>query len=190
MAKWIRLSLTAGAILLGLVVSLNSFGWLPGPTSAQRPIISGPITMTSPKYSGFSGDGRHRYEVAAKSAVQVPNGDHVNLNEPSVTLELANGRKLALQAPTGVFNVSAAVLTMRNDVVGTSGTGDALYLSQAVVDLNNNTLVSDGPVEVKSEQTILRGNHLELLGSGFIVISNGSINRDDNVVYFHTYALP
>src|SRR5438128_1943759 len=117
MPKWINISLGA-VILVALVVFLKPSGWLSD--DQQPPMIAVPITTTSPKYSGFSHDGRHRYEVAAKSAVQVPNGDHVNLNEPSVTLELANGRRLALQAPTGVFNVSAAVLTMRNDVVGTS----------------------------------------------------------------------
>jgi LPS export ABC transporter protein LptC len=189
MPKWINISLGA-TVLVALVVFLKPSGRPSLFGDQKHPMVAVPIQMTSPKYAGFSRDGRHRYEVVAKSAVQVPHGDHVDLNEPSVTLELANGRKLSLQAPTGVFNVSNAVLTMRNDVIGTSGIGDGLYLSQAVVDLNSNTLVSDGPVEVKSEQTILRGNRLEVLDSGFVVISDGSINRDDNIIYFDKYALP
>jgi hypothetical protein len=73
--------------------------------------------------------------------------------------------------------------------------GDVFLIIVAIVfahsiDVRNNSLVADGFFEIKPEQAILRGNRLELIDTGVIVISNGSITRHENVIYFERYAFP
>src|SRR5262249_12129216 len=98
--------------------------------------------------------------------------------------------QLHFQAPAGVLNARTTELTLRGDVLGTSGTHHQLYLRQVLINLSNHSVVSNEPLEIKSEETIFRANRLELYDAGPILIYDGSIIRSGNVSYFDTYALP
>lgn len=193
MRNLIKISLAAGIVAAVLVVGFNPSLLLSHlPADIARPAIPATkMTMTAPKLSGFTCDGRCRYELTAKTAAQdFPRADGVNLEEPRVSLETADGRKLNLWAATGVFDLTTSVLTMRRDVVLAVRTGIEIHLSEAVVDMRNNTLISEQPFEIESEQNTLRGNRLEISESGTIVIVDGTLIRSGNILRFDRYALP
>jgi lipopolysaccharide export system protein LptC len=157
-----------------------------------RPAIADSIiTMKSPKYSGFTRDGSRRYELSAASLAQdIGHGEIINLEEPRMSLELADGRTLKASATTGVFNAISNVLTLRPNVTLAVRTGSEIHLSEAVIDLRNSTLISERPFEIESEEKTLRGNRLEISESGTIVIVDGTLIRSGNIIRFDRYALP
>ena len=192
MRNLIKISLAAGIVAAALVVGFNPSLLLSHlPADIARPAMAATkITMTAPRLSGLTCDGRCRYELTAKTAVHDVGGtDAFNLDEPRVSLETADGRKLNLWAATGIFDPRINVLTFR-DVVLAVRTGVEIHLGEAVVDMRNNTLISEQPFEIESEQNTLRGNRLEISEAGTIVIVDGTLIRSGNILRFDRYALP
>jgi LPS export ABC transporter protein LptC len=158
--------------------------------SVAAPALTGrKLTMMSPKYAGFTRDGRH-YEVTAASAVQIEGADGMEFVQPRARLDMANGTTFDVSAAMGRFSRDMDSLVMRNDVVLAAGPGRDIRLGEVTVDLRNNRLISDMPFEITLKTGTIRGDRLEVAETGAIVVVHGSVIQAGNVVYFERYSIP
>jgi lipopolysaccharide export system protein LptC len=182
----------AAAAALALALAFGGVARLSYPSvSVANPAITGTrLTMQDPKYSGYTRDGRRRYELAASSAVQPLQGaDGIALDRPRVQLETTKGTKLALSAASGVLAPDMARLALRDDVVLTSDPAHEIHLSEAQIDLRNNTVTSETPFQIAAETGTILAHRLQVSESGTIVVVNGVLIRSGNVIQFDNYAL-
>src|SRR6202035_3184132 len=108
-------------------------------------------------------DGHRRYELAASTAMQPLQGAAgIELDRPRVQLETTKGTNLALSAASGVLAPDMAKLVLRDDVVLAPGPAREIHLSEAQVDLRNNTVTSETPFEIASETSTILGHRLEV----------------------------
>jgi len=68
----------------------------------------------------------------------------------------------------GLYNNKTEMLKLQQNIVVTSSAYEA-YLSEALVNVRTNHIVSERPVEVKMLQGTINANRLEMLNSGEII---------------------
>jgi hypothetical protein len=157
---------------------------------AQQSVIAPVFSLNNlayrnAKYSGYTQDGR-RYELTTNSAVPNENGDRIFVDEPRVSLEMADGNRITVEGVTSIFEPKTNALTMYS-VVLTSASGNAVRMGEAFVDMRENSVVSEKPVQVKFEDRTIRANRLELRRQG-ITIFDGMIIQPTNIIFFAAYA--
>lgn len=146
------------------------------PASIEGVVISGTkITMAAPKLSGYTNDSR-RYEMTAQSAAQdVTKPNAVELSVVHMTVETLDKTPFTLSAATGVFDRASGILTLQRDVKATA-TGLDVWLEEAVINTATSEVVSDKPVLVKTGETTIKSNHLEITGGGEVVVFSDAVH--------------
>jgi lipopolysaccharide export system protein LptC len=182
MVRVLRVMVPATVILLlaGLVtVQLyNPFrNILPKlPIDIGNLVVSGTkVTMESPHLAGFSTDQRP-YEVWAKAAIQdLTDPDHLELTKPRAKVLMEDRSTVTMDARTGYFDSKQQLLDLRKDIFLQSSTGYEARMSQAYVDINNGTVMSDEHVDVKLLNGTLTADKLRILNSGELVRFEGNV---------------
>jgi lipopolysaccharide export system protein LptC len=179
------------AIPVCLVVVVSGFmfsAWLDPmrllskiPTPLGDLSISGTkVTMEGPKLSGYTRDQRH-YEVIAKSATQdLRKPDEVELHEIRAKLEMQDQSTLTLTAEYGVFDRKEGLLTLKRNIVLTTSSGVEARLSQAVIDTGRGDIVSEEPVEMKTQDATLSAKRMEVSNAGEVIrfLEGVTVNLD------------
>jgi lipopolysaccharide export system protein LptC len=158
LVRILRVAVPAAVLLsMTAIVAISIFNpfrisGLKLPLEVGNLVVSGTkITMESPHLSGFSPD-RRPYELWAKTATQdITDPDHV---------ELAYLR---------------AKMLMHKDIFLQSSTGYEARMTHALVDIANNTVTSDEPVDVKLLNGTLRSDRLRILDHGAVAYFEGNV---------------
>jgi lipopolysaccharide export system protein LptC len=169
------------AIVLGVVVTLLSFYVLdPLRALSKLPaigalVVSGTvITMQQPRMAGFTQD-RRPYVVTARAAAQdITKPETFQLQDLRATTELKDAGQLELTAQSGLFESKEDRLTLQNDVRVNSANYQ-VRLSEAVVNVRTNHIVSEKPVEVIMRQGTINANRLEVINSGEVIRFEGGV---------------
>jgi lipopolysaccharide export system protein LptC len=175
------LVLTLGiTLLISWLDPLKVLVRLPG--DAGRLVISGTkITMEAPKLSGYTRD-RRWYELSARAASQdITKPDAFELYDVRARIETEDKSQIFLSAKTGWFDRKAGVLTLKDEIILQSSRGEEIRLSEAVVDTGSGEIISNRPVEVRTQQAKLNAQRLEVINSGEIIrfIGNVVMNLSD-----------
>lgn len=146
------------------------------PVDISNLVVSGTkITMETPHLAGFSTDQRP-YEVWAKAAIQdLANPDHVELKTLRAKVMMEDKSTVTMDARTGLFDSKQQLLDLRKDIFLQSSTGYEAKLSQAYIDINKGTVISDEHVDVKLLNGTLTADRLKILNSGEIVRFEGNV---------------
>ena len=146
------------------------------PVDMGNLVVSGTkITMESPHLAGFSADQRP-YEMWAKAAIQdLTDPDHVELKALRAKMMMEDKSTITLDARTGYHDSKQGTLDLRKDIFLQSSTGYEARMSQALVDLNKGTVVSDEHVDVKLLNGTLTADKLRIFNSGEIVRFEGNV---------------
>ncbi len=171
--RWLRAGLIAAVtlVLLGVVaVDYLPIGGLRLPGEIGKLVIQGTvITMQQPHLTGFTADQRP-YEFTADSAQQdITKPDFVNLQRIRAKLAMADKSMVHLSADGGVYNMKTDLLTLNDNILLVSSTGYEARLSQAAVDMNKGTVVSNTPVWVKLLDGDLHAKALEIVNKGDVL---------------------
>jgi len=144
------------------------------PASIGGLVVSGTsITMQQPRMSGYTQD-RRPYVVTARAATQdVTKPDTVTLQELRATIEFKDG-KYDLSARSGLFESKLDRLTLQEDILVNSANYQA-KLSEAVINVRTNHMVSEHPVEVTMRQGTVNANRLEVSNSGEVIRFEGGV---------------
>jgi lipopolysaccharide export system protein LptC len=146
------------------------------PVDMGNLVVSGTkITMESPHLSGYSTDQRP-YEMWAKAAIQdLTDPDHVELKTLRAKVLMEDRSTVMMDARTGYFDSKQQLLDLRKDIFLQSSTGYEAKLSQAFVDINKGTVMSDEHVDVKLLNGTLTADKLRIFNSGELVRFEGNV---------------
>ncbi|WFU41078.1 LPS export ABC transporter periplasmic protein LptC [Bradyrhizobium sp. CB82] len=139
-------------------------------------VVSGTkITMETPHLSGYTPDQRP-YELWAKTATQdIRDPDHVDLHKLRAKLLMQDQSTVFLDALNGYFDNKQQQLDLRKNIVLTTSTGYEAHLSQAFVDMVNNTVTSDEHVDVKLTNGTLSSDRLKIMEGGDVIRFEGNV---------------
>ena len=182
MVRILRVAVPAAVILsMASIVAVSVFNpfrnLLPKlPVDMGNLVVSGTkITMESPHLAGFSADKRP-YEMWAKAAIQdLTDPDHIELKALRAKMMMEDKSTITLDARTGYHDSKQGTLDLRKDIFLQSSTGYEARMSQALVDLNKGTVVSDEHVDVKLLNGTLTADKLRIFNSGEIVRFEGNV---------------
>ena len=183
-SRWVRLLrvgiptfVVVGALIVALLVyvldPLRLIAKLPG--SIGGLVVSGTsITMQQPRMAGYTQD-RRPYVVTARAATQdVTKPDIIQLQDLNATLEFKDAGKFELTARSGLFESKLDRLTLQDDILVNSASYQA-KLSEAVINVRTNYMVSEHPVEVIMRQGTVNANRLEVTNSGEVIRFDGGV---------------
>src|SRR5450759_10709 len=114
--------------------------------------------MEKPHLSGFTRDARV-YELTATTAIQdLTKPDIVELHNLRAKVQMQDKSTTEMTALNGIYNSKSETLKLDQDIVLTSSTGYQAQLSEALMDIRKNNVVSERPVKVKMLQGTLNAN--------------------------------
>jgi lipopolysaccharide export system protein LptC len=160
-----------GVALLGALAFTALLGPLRAltklPVDLGSLVVSGSkIMMQQPRLAGFTRDNR-RYNLTAQAAGQdITKPDLVELHGIHATMEMQDKSTFETTAKTGLYNTKTELLTLNQDIVVTTSSGYQAWLSEALVDVRVGKIVSEKPVEVRTEAWTINANRMEVVESG------------------------
>jgi lipopolysaccharide export system protein LptC len=183
-SRWVRLlrvGIPAAVVVAAAIIFMSVYVLDPLRQLAKLPgsigglVVSGTaITMQQPRMAGYTQD-RRPYVVTARAATQdVTKPDIVTLLDLRATIEFKDGGKYELTARSGLFESKLDRLTLQDDILVNSATYQA-KLSEAVVNVRTNHMVSEHPVEVIMPQGVVNANRLEVTNSGEVIRFEGGV---------------
>jgi lipopolysaccharide export system protein LptC len=181
LVRLLRLGIPVIAVLSVLITILSVYVLDPLSRLAKLPgsigglVVSGTsITMQQPRLAGYTQD-RRPYVVTARAATQdVTKPDTITLQELNATIEFKDAGKYELTARSGLFESKLDRLTLQDDILVNSASYQA-KLSEAVVNVRTNHMVSEHPVEVTMPQGTINANRLEVTNSGEVIRFEGGV---------------
>jgi lipopolysaccharide export system protein LptC len=181
LVRLLRIGIPAAIALGALIIVLSVYVLDPLRALAKLPgsigglVVSGTsITMQQPRMAGYTQD-RRPYVVTARAATQdVTKPDTIKLLELNATIEFKDGGKYMLTARSGLFESKLDRLTLTDDVLVNSANYQA-KLSEAVINVRTNHMVSEHPVEVIMRQGTVNANRLEVTNSGEVIRFEGGV---------------
>src|ERR1700731_2104277 len=182
MVRVLRVAVPAAVILaMAAIVAVSIFNpfrmLMPKlPIDLSNLVVSGSkITMESPHMAGYTADQRP-YEVWAKTATQdVTDPDHVDLKNLRAKLRTEDQTTITLDALNGRMDNKQQLLDLHKDIFLQTSTGYEARLSQALVDMANNTVTSDEHVDVKLLNGTLTADRLRITGGGEVIHFEGNV---------------
>lgn len=139
------------------------------PVKIDGLVVSGSkITMHRPRLAGFTQDKRPYVLVANAAARDATRPDVLELQELHATIEMKDSSQLEVTAKTGIYKSKADKLSLYQDVLVNMATSQA-KMSEAVMNIRANHIVSEKPVEVTMTQGTINANRLEVFNSGSII---------------------
>jgi len=178
--RFLRIGIPAFVIVGALFVVLSVYVLNPLRHLAKLPSIGGlvvsgtSITMQQPRMAGYTQD-RRPYVVTARAATQdVTKPETFQLQDLNATMEFKDAGKLVLTARTGLFESKFDRLTLQDDILVNSANYQA-KLSEAVVNVRTNHMVSEHPVEVVMRQGTINANRLEVTNGGELIRFEGGV---------------
>jgi lipopolysaccharide export system protein LptC len=179
LVRLLRLAIPVGLVVcLAMVVMAAFFNPLRMlsqlPIDPGRMVVSGTkITMEAPRLGGFTRDGRP-YELTASAAAQdLANPGVLELKNVRARVQMIDKSQVDLQAAAGVYDTKADQLFLQTDVLVVSSTGYEARMKEAAIDIKQNKIVSEKPVDVKLLNGTLNANRME-------VVENGELMRFGN----------
>ncbi len=174
LVRLLRIGIPAFVVVGALVTVLSVYVLDPLRAFAKLPSIGGlvvsgtSITMQQPRMAGYTQD-RRPYVVTARAATQdVTKPDTVTLQELHATIEFKDAGKFELTARSGLFESKLDRLSLQDDILVNSASYQA-KLSEAVINVRTNNMVSEHPVEVTMRQGTVNANRLEVTNSGEVI---------------------
>jgi lipopolysaccharide export system protein LptC len=180
LVRWLKIILPAlaGAMIVAFLVTMKMVTGnigelfsLAGITMDTKSLI-----MEKPHLSGFKGT-EHSYEVVADRAVQdLANPKVVRLENIAAEFGLTSDVRISLDATTGVFDGDKEMLELTDGITVSSTDGYAAKLDQAHIDFRGRTLASQGPVEIRSNEGLVRARELSVTDRGKKIVFSGGVS--------------
>jgi lipopolysaccharide export system protein LptC len=159
------IALLGGIVTTALIKPLRELSKMPVDLGSL--VVSGTkIMMQQPRLAGFTRDGR-RYDLTAQAAGQdLTRPGLVELQGIQAIMELQDKAVYETTAKTGIYDTKAERLTLSTNIVVTSSSGYQALLSEAIVDMPAGKIISDKPVEVRTDVWTVSANRMEISDSG------------------------
>jgi lipopolysaccharide export system protein LptC len=181
--RFLRFSIPAAILAIAGIILVATFSPLnkvknsvfdPGDIS-----VSGTkLIMKSPRYTGFTKDGRPYEMVADRAAHDYTRPDIVELKDIDAKVELQDGQHVTITSINGVYDTKGEVLKLNNHIILNTTSGYEGRLSEATVYVSSSRVVSESPVELKLPNGLLHANRLEVTENGTVFVFGGGVEMD------------
>lgn len=105
------------------------------------------LSMVNPKFVGADAKSQ-QFVVTADKALQSNSGDkEVTLSNLQADITLASGGWVSISAPRGKLNPATNILDLEGEISIFSDSGDQLLAQSATIDLKNNRITSNQPLQ-------------------------------------------
>lgn len=129
--------------------------------------------MASPRYQGVDVHGRP-YTVVAHKAVQVDK-ENVTMETIKAEITLDSGAWLAMNAGSGHMNIARKQMLLEGGVDAFYEGGYEFRSDHAQVDIQNNSIFGDAPVEGQGPLGTLKADNFSVENHGQVIRFNGSV---------------
>lgn len=180
LVRWLKIVLPAlaGAGIVAFLVTIKivtsdiaELFSLAGVTVDTKSLI-----MEKPHLSGFKGT-EHSYEVFAERAVQdLANPKIVRLEKIDAEFGLTSDVRVSLDATAGVFDGTKETLELSEGITVSSTDGYAANLEAAMIDFDKGGLSSDGSIEIRSSEGLIRSRSLTISERGKKIVFGGGVS--------------
>jgi lipopolysaccharide export system protein LptC len=179
--RLLRKGIPAGAV--GAVIALTLVAWLKPlaaiselPVSMDSLVVQGTkITMEAPKLNGFTRDNRP-YRVTAEAAAQdLTNPTILELSAIKGRMEMQSKATVDMTAVAGLYDTKSELLTLSQYIHIVSSDGYEGFLTEATIEVRQNQMTSEKPVEILMPSGKLNANRMEITESGALVRFDGGI---------------
>ncbi len=156
---------------------LQKSGWGTGFPQPATPNLIQPenLTMDNPSFDGFNADGG-KYRVNARTAQQDFKNTHlITLNDIDGVMNDANKLRTDLKAKRGQFNSQTNVLELQDQVDVWATGGMRARLKNATIEIKENVITSNDPVEVEMTAGTVNANSMTLRYKAKEVTFAGSV---------------
>jgi lipopolysaccharide export system protein LptC len=180
LVRLLRLTIPVAVVLAALITVLSFYVFNPWrllklPGSIGGVVVSNTtITMQQPRLAGFTQDRRPYVVTATTAAQDITKPDTIKLQNLRATIEFKDSGQFELTAQSGLFESKEDRLTLQTDVRVNSANYQA-RLSEAVVNVRTNHVVSEKPVEVTMRQGTINANRMEVTNSGESIRFEGGV---------------
>jgi len=143
--------------------------------AARLSVTRNSIIMDRPHLTGF--DRNHReYSVAATRAIQpFSNPGQVRLEDLEAKIESATGTVTTITAEAGDYDHNKRTLQLFGTIAADSAEGYTLRLTDADIDLDAGTLVTENPVVVGYGDSQVSGKRLSVGEGGKVIVLEGDV---------------
>jgi lipopolysaccharide export system protein LptC len=144
--------------------------------SARLSVTRNSVIMDRPHLTGF--DRRHReYSVSARRAIQpLLNPAQVRLEDIQATFETSEGAMTTVTAEAGDYDHAKGTLKLLGAIAADSPNGYKVRLTDADLDFNAGTVVSENPVTFHYEDSSVTGDRLAVSDGGKLVVIEGNVH--------------
>ncbi len=165
-------------VLAGVFVVQTSVLAPPSPEEVKADIKIIYPEQVSGVNSRINGLDRNQrpYEIRAKSGVQDTTIETlVHLQNVEGDFERSNGSKLDVVAAGARFDTKTRDLLLEGNVVFSEGQRFVAKMAKASVNMDNQVLASQSPVEVNLQGAIIKADSLQVLDNGSRILFRGSV---------------
>jgi lipopolysaccharide export system protein LptC len=133
---------------------------------ASLSIDDGGVVMANPKLEGFTKDDLP-YSLHAEEARQPLNGEGtIVLKGISASIPIDKENRAKITATSGTFNRDENVLDIDSDIVLDATSGLKARLQSAYIDIAENTLTTDDPVDIQVNGMHIAANGMNAANGG------------------------
>jgi lipopolysaccharide export system protein LptC len=164
-----------GLMAIALVAWLKPLSAIPElPVTMDNLVVQGTkITMEAPKLTGFTRDNR-AYKVTAEAAAQdVTNPTILELSGIKGTMEMQSKATVDVTAVAGLYDTKSELLTLSQHIHVISSDGYEGFLTEASIEMRQNQMTSEKPVEILLPTGKLNANRMDILNNGELMRFDG-----------------
>jgi lipopolysaccharide export system protein LptC len=179
--KAILVSVPATVVAIVVIAIFNPFATkFEGLSFTGLSVNGTKVTMTSPKITGFRGDGQP-YSVTAEKALQdIKNPTTVELQTLTGDIRMGGGESMRISADSGIYDTLAQRMRLFGNVRISNARFD-VRLRTADVDFKIGSYQSDDPVEVHvGEQTTVFSDRATARNNGQQLTFEGHVRTRMN----------
>ena len=167
--RFAKFSIPLVALLAGGFFAAKTFfrTEVPGDISTTGVNLSdGRVVMANPKLDGITGDKRP-YKMQAERAFQEVKKDGlVELQKITATLPFGKETTADLIAGGGMFDHAKNTLDLNKSVTLTTSDGMVAKLTSASINIGQNTLISNEPVDIKAKGSHITADSMQVSDGG------------------------
>lgn len=167
----------AGLLVLGGLAAFVNLG-LPGDidlNAAKLSVTRNSIIMDNPHLTGFDGD-RREYSLTADRAIQLLNAPgEVRLERIEARVSNAGEGTSKVVAEAGDYNHQKRTARLLGGVSVDSAEGYRLRMTDAHLDFETGSIVSDGSVAITYADSQITGSRLSVSEHGNVIVIDGSV---------------
>jgi lipopolysaccharide export system protein LptC len=144
--------------------------------AARLSVTRNSIIMDRPHLTGF--DRRHReYSVVASRAIQpLSNPGQVRLENIEAKIESNDGTMTSITAEAGDYDHAKNTIKLLGAVLANSPDGHFLHMTDADVDFDAGSLVSENPVTIGYGDSRVTGNRFSVSDGGKVIVVEGDVH--------------